>query len=104
MGLEFCCSYELEVEKNRNIIALLETGTDKSGIINMVIKAMGASDSDKRLIICLAPTVNLVKQASPITCVCVVVSYVKEKLLLLGFCMVLLDLFSLTGRYWQMKH
>ncbi|ESQ45973.1 hypothetical protein EUTSA_v10010061mg [Eutrema salsugineum] len=57
--------YELkvyEVAKDRNIIAVLGTGTVKSVIISMLIKAMGSSDSEKRLIICLAPTVNLVKQ------------------------------------------
>ncbi|VVB04858.1 unnamed protein product [Arabis nemorensis] len=60
-----CSSYEskvYEVAKKRNTIALLGTGTDKSGITNMLIKAMSSSDSVKRLIIVLAPTVNLVKQ------------------------------------------
>ncbi|AEE77844.1 dicer-like 3 [Arabidopsis thaliana] len=58
-------SYELkvyEVAKNRNIIAVLGTGIDKSEITKRLIKAMGSSDTDKRLIIFLAPTVNLVKQ------------------------------------------
>ncbi|KAJ0241647.1 Endoribonuclease Dicer 3 [Hirschfeldia incana] len=55
--------YEV-VAQTRNTIALLEeTGTDKSGvIIKSLIKAMPSSDSPKRFIICLAPTVNLVKQ------------------------------------------
>ncbi|KAL9831097.1 putative ribonuclease III [Arabidopsis thaliana] len=51
--------YELnvyEVAKNRNIIAVLGTGIDKSEITKMLIKAMGSSDTDKRLIIFLAPT------------------------------------------------
>ena len=63
----FGSSYELkvyEVAKNRNIIAVLGTGIDKSEITKRLIKAMGSSDTDKRLIIFLAPTVNLVKQAS----------------------------------------
>ncbi|KFK32317.1 hypothetical protein AALP_AA6G226200 [Arabis alpina] len=57
--------YELKVyeaAKSRNIIALLGTGIDKSGITNMLIKAMASSDSAKRLITVLTPTVNLVKQ------------------------------------------
>lgn len=53
-----------EVAKDRNIIAVLGTGIDKSEIIKMLIKAMGSSDTAKRLIIFLAPTVNVVKQAS----------------------------------------
>lgn len=67
-----CCSssYESkvnEVAKERNIIALLETGTDKSTLIDMLVKGMMRMTSShvaKRLIIYLAPTVNLVKQAS----------------------------------------
>ncbi|KAF8111211.1 hypothetical protein N665_0076s0199 [Sinapis alba] len=56
-----------EVAQTRNTIALLEeTGIDKLGIINLlIVKAMPmppSSDSLKRFIICLAPTVNLVKQ------------------------------------------
>uniref|UniRef100_A0A1J3J3H8 Endoribonuclease Dicer-like protein 3 n=1 Tax=Noccaea caerulescens TaxID=107243 RepID=A0A1J3J3H8_NOCCA len=53
-----------EVAKERNIIALLETGTDKSTIIDMLVKGMRMRSSHvaKRLIIFLAPTVNLVKQ------------------------------------------
>lgn len=68
-----CSSYEskvYEVAKKRNTIALLGTATDKSGITNMLIKAMSSSDSAKRLIIVLAPTVNLVKQA----CLCLCLS------------------------------
>lgn len=53
-----------EVAKDRNIIAVLGTSTDKSEITKMLIKAMRSSDTAKRLIIFLAPTVNLVKQAS----------------------------------------
>ncbi|CAH8391700.1 unnamed protein product [Eruca vesicaria subsp. sativa] len=51
-----------EVAHTKNTIALLETVTDKFGIIKLLIKAMASSDSAKRKIICLAPTVNLVKQ------------------------------------------
>ncbi|XP_023638559.1 endoribonuclease Dicer homolog 3 isoform X3 [Capsella rubella] len=51
-----------EVAMERNVIAVLETGADKSEIIKMLTKAMGSSDKAKRLIIFLAPTVNLVKQ------------------------------------------
>ncbi|KFK44835.1 hypothetical protein AALP_AA1G308600 [Arabis alpina] len=55
-------SYELcEVAMQMNIIARLGTGTDKSEITNMLIKAMSFSHSAK-IIIVLAPTVNLVKQ------------------------------------------
>ncbi|CAA7041797.1 unnamed protein product, partial [Microthlaspi erraticum] len=58
-------SYEskvYEVAKERNTIALLETATDKSQIVNMIVKGMRSSNAAKRLIIFLAPTVNLVKQ------------------------------------------
>ncbi|XP_010503060.1 PREDICTED: endoribonuclease Dicer homolog 3 isoform X2 [Camelina sativa] len=57
--------YELkvyEVAMKRNVIAVLASGTNKSEITKMLIKAMGSSDTSKRLIIFLAPTVNLVKQ------------------------------------------
>lgn len=54
-----------EVAQTRNSIAVLETGIDKFGVINLLIKPMPSSDSPKRFIICLAPTVILVKQATP---------------------------------------
>ncbi|CAN8277764.1 unnamed protein product [Cochlearia groenlandica] len=67
-------SYEskvCEAAKSRNVIALMETGSDKSRIINILIKDTMASSSSssssssstsKNLIIFLTPTVNLVKQ------------------------------------------
>ncbi|XP_056866743.1 endoribonuclease Dicer homolog 3 isoform X2 [Raphanus sativus] len=58
-------TYEVVAQTRNTIVLLEETGTDKFGVINFLIKSAmppSSSDSDKRFIICLAPTVNLVKQ------------------------------------------